>query len=101
MTGLFPNSAAPPDCYTGPKWTPNDTLLFIHYGVRIIHATSLTAFHLSYHMIAQTVATIWYDWQQKSIESQYSYGGGSVTALPIFKAFTQFPIPPYLNASVK
>ena len=103
MTGYCSNGAVPPDCYLGPKWTPNDPLFFMHHGVRIIHATSLTAFHLSYHMVAQMVDKVWYDWQQRSINNQYAYGGGSVTALPSFTTFVQFPtgLPPNLNVSAK
>ena len=103
MTGLCPNRAAPPDFYAGPKWIPNDPLLFIHYDARIISATSFTTFPLYCHMVVQMVDKIWYDWQQKSIKSQYSYGGGSVTALPSYMNFTQFPtgLPPYLNVGFK
>ena len=49
------------------------------------------------------VDKIWYDWQQRSTINQYSYGGGSVTALPSFTTFVQFPtgLPPYLSVSAK
>ena len=103
MTGYCSNGATPPDCYAGPKWTPNDPLFFMHHGVRIVPATSVSGFHSSYHVVVQMVDKIWYDWQQKSIKSQYSYGGGSVTALPSYVNFTQFPtgLPPYLNVGSK
>jgi len=45
---------------------------------------------------------VWYDWQEKSPKNKYSYGGGSVTAIPIFKTYMEFPIglPPFLSVSV-
>jgi len=52
-------------------------------------------------MAAQMIDKIWYDWQNKSPKNKYSYGGGSVTALPSFANYTEFPtgLPPYLNVS--
>ena len=57
---------------------------------------------VSPYMIAQMIDKIWYDWQNLNIESQFSYGGGSVAALTNFTEFTLFPtgLPPYLNVSV-
>lgn len=48
------------------------------------------------------VDKIWWDWQEKSIQSKYSYGGGSVAAINNFTTFTQFRtgLPPYLSVSV-
>ena len=34
MTGFCPDGTGPPDCYTGPKWTPNDPMFFLHHAVR-------------------------------------------------------------------
>ena len=60
---------------------------------------------VSLHSIYLTIMVdkILYDWQQRSTINQYSYGGGSVTALPSFTIFVQFPtgLPPYLSVSAK
>ena len=34
MGGTCPNGAAPPECYAGAKWPPNDPLFFLHHAVR-------------------------------------------------------------------
>ena len=34
MNGLCPNGTGPPDCISGPKWSPNDPLFFLHHAVR-------------------------------------------------------------------
>ena len=34
MTGFCPNGTGAPDCYAGPKWTPNDPMFFLHHAVR-------------------------------------------------------------------
>ena len=34
MTGFCPGGTGPPDCYAGPKWTPNDPMFFLHHAVR-------------------------------------------------------------------
>ena len=49
----------------------------------------------------QMIDKVWYDWQKKNPKNKYSYGGGSVTALPSFANYTIFPngMPPYLNVS--
>ena len=101
MTGYCPNGTGPPDCYLGPKWTPNDPIFFLHHGVRIISAASFTAFYLSYHTVVQMVDKIWYDWQQKSAKNKYAYGGGSVEGVSVFATFSEFPtgLPPCLGVS--
>jgi len=78
MTGFCSNGAAPPDCYVGPKWTPNDPVFFLHHGM---------------------VDKIWYDWQNKSPKNKLAYGGGSVEGVTVFATFTEFPtgLPPYLG----
>ena len=52
-------------------------------------------------MATQMIDKVWYDWQNKNSRNKYAYGGGSVTALPNFLNFTEFPtgLPPYLNVS--
>lgn len=37
MGGLCPHDIGPPDCYAGPKWTPNDPIFFLHHAVRHLH----------------------------------------------------------------
>ena len=34
MDGLCPHDTASLDCISGPKWTPNDPLFFLHHAVR-------------------------------------------------------------------
>ena len=34
MTGFCPNGTGVPNCYAGPKWTPNDPMFFLHHAVR-------------------------------------------------------------------
>jgi tyrosinase len=45
------------------------------------------------------VDKVWWDWQEKSKQSQFAYGGGSVAALTNFTLFSTFPtgLPPYLS----
>jgi len=78
MTGTCPNGAIPPDCYGGPKWTPNDPVFFMHHAF---------------------IDKLWYDWQNKHPKNKWAYGGGSVQPLATFATFVQFPtgLPPYLN----
>ena len=101
MTGFCSNGAGPPDCYAGPKWTPNDPLFFMHHAVRI--DLPLVPLHLSNHtrMVAQMIDKVWYDWQNKGPMNKYSFGGGSVAALTSFAAFTDFPtgLPPFVGVS--
>jgi hypothetical protein len=33
MTGFCPGGTGVPDCYAGPKWTPNDPMFFLHHAV--------------------------------------------------------------------
>lgn len=78
MTGTCPFGEGPPDCYLGPKWTPNDPIFFMHHAF---------------------IDKLWFDWQNKSPKNMYAFGGGSVEALVNFATFIQFPtgLPPYLN----
>ena len=43
----------------------------------------------------------WYDWQRKSPENKYAYGGGTVPALSNFSLFIQYPtgLPPFAHVS--
>ena len=101
MTGTCPHGAVPPDCYAGPKWTPNDPVFFLHHAVCGVPQAYLGTCNLCRRIVTQMIDKIWYDWQQKSPKNKYSYGGGSVEALASFATFTQFPtgLPPYLNVS--
>ena len=97
MGGFCPDGAAPPDCFWGQRWTPNDPLFFMHHAVRDLLRLSLTTLTWTMQMIDK----IWYDWQEKSLRNKYAFGGGSVAALGSFAAFSQFPtgLPPFLNVS--
>lgn len=59
MIGTCPRNLAPPDCYRGPKWTPNDPLFMMHHAM---------------------VDKVWFDWQHAHKENFWSYLGGSVSA---------------------
>jgi tyrosinase len=81
LAGFCPHNVGPPDCYAGPKWTPNDPLFFLHHAM---------------------VDKVWSDWQDKSPKNKYSYGGGSVGVFGNnFTLFTTFPTgyPPHLSYS--
>ena len=102
LSGFCPNGAVPPACYEGPTWSSNDPLFFMHHAVRVTPIPSFTlspSSHLT--MAAQMIDKLWYDWQRKSPKNKYAYGGGSVTAIPSYTNFTEFPtgLPPYLNVS--
>ena len=74
----------------------------MHHAVRATSATRFTVSLSSHHVIAmQMIDKVWYDWQNKRIENKYSYGGGSITPLPSFLAFEEFPtgLPPHLSVS--
>jgi len=78
MTGTCPKAAIGPNCVTGPKWTPNDPLFFLHHAF---------------------VDKIWNDWQRRDPRNMLAYGGGSITASTIFATFIKYPTggPPYLG----
>jgi len=78
MTGSCPNSAS--ECVSGPKWTPNDPLFFMHHAM---------------------VDKLWYDWQKKHPSNFYAYSGGSVSEFGNVTLFAEFPngSPPLLNFS--
>ena len=101
MTGTCPKGTTPPDCYGGPKWTPNDPVFFMHHAVRDPLWFYFRADVLSHRLIPQMIDKIWSDWQQKSPKNKYSFGGGTVGAFINFATFLQFPtgLPPYLNVS--
>ena len=102
LSGVCPDGTGPPDCYEGATWTPNDPLFFMHHGVCVTSPVRFTAPPSSYHtMAAQMIDKVWYDWQRKNPRNKYSYGGGSITALPHYKTFEMFPtgLPPYLGVS--
>ena len=40
MTGFCPNGTGEPDCYAGPKWTPNDPMFFLHHAVKLAPPSS-------------------------------------------------------------
>ena len=74
----------------------------MHHAVRATSAARFTVSLSSHHVIAlQMIDKVWYDWQNKRIENKYSYGGGSITPLPSFLAFEEFPtgLPPHLSVS--
>ena len=48
MGGTCPNGAAPPDCYAGAKWPPNDPLFFLHHAVGGSSAPSSRLAHVDY-----------------------------------------------------
>lgn len=44
MAGFCSNGATPPACISGPKWSPNDPLFFMHHAVSSYSRTFLTLF---------------------------------------------------------
>lgn len=74
----------------------------MHHAVRVTFAARFIVPPSSYRTVAtQMIDKVWYDWQNKDPKNKYAYGGGSVTAIPHYKTFTEFPtgLPPYLNVS--
>ena len=103
VSGACPYDVGPPTCYVGATWTPNDPLFFMHHAVRVTsvpRSTTSPSFH--YIVVSQMIDKVWHDWQKKSPKNKYAYGGGSITALPHYKNFTEFPtgMPPNTNVSV-
>jgi len=79
MGGLCPHTDGPPECYVGPKWTPNDPMFFLHHGM---------------------VDKMWHDWQNRHSMNKYSYGGGTTSVFGTAQ-FGVYPtgMQPYANFS--
>ena len=98
MAGSCPDGAV--SCVSGPKWSVNDPIFFMHHAVRVTSASRFAKSPSSHRiMAAQMVDKIWYDWQNKDPRNKYAYGGGSIETSGT--NFTTFPTgyPPYLNVS--
>ena len=85
MTGFCPGGTREPECHTGPKWTSNDPMFFLH------HAMSSLA--------SPFVSTI--DSPFLQIDNAASFMGGSVPARETFAIYRAFPNggPPFLNVN--
>ncbi|KAJ7693382.1 hypothetical protein B0H17DRAFT_1199897 [Mycena rosella] len=62
MGGICPVDA-PAGCISGPTFTPNDPLFFLHHAM---------------------VDRVWFKWQQKHALNKYAFAGGSVQKLDNF-----------------
>jgi len=78
MTGFCPGGTGPPDCYAGPKWTPNDPMFFLHHAM---------------------IDRLWAQWQLVAPQNALSFTGGSVPARETYAIYQTFPNggPPFLN----
>ena len=98
MTGNCPRGTGAPDCYAGPKWTPNDPMFYLH------HTVSLTPLPFSLILavnlpLLQMVDRLWAQWQLAAPENTFSFTGGSVRARETYATYQTFPNggPPFLN----
>jgi len=80
MSGLCPFGLAPPNCYTGQKWSVNDPMFFLHHAM---------------------VDKVWRDWQLRDPNNTNAFGGGSVSAQVDPTQALTYPTgaPPFLNLS--
>jgi len=77
LTGTCPSNA-PPNCVTGPKWSANDPLFFLHHSM---------------------IDKLWYDWQHIHKDNFWSFHGGSVGGHNSASIYAKYPTgaPPFLN----
>ena len=96
MTGFCPGGTGPPDCYAGPKWTPNDPMFFLHHAVSSI--TSLLAPNVDF-LLFQMIDRLWAQWQLAAPQNALSFVGGSVPARETYAIYQTFPNggPPFLH----
>ena len=94
MTGFCPGGAGPPDCYAGPKWTPNDPMFFLHHAVSLTHPLILAA-----NSLPQMIDRLWAEWQLATPQNALSFTGGSVQARETLAIYQTFPNggPPFLH----
>jgi tyrosinase len=96
MTGFCPGTTGPPDCYAGPKWTPNDPMFFLHHAVSPF--ASLLVLMLNSPLL-QMIDRLWAQWQLVAPQNAVSFVGGSVPARETYAIYQTFPNggPPFLH----
>ncbi|KAF9785223.1 Di-copper centre-containing protein [Thelephora terrestris] len=79
LVGGCPFGLAPPVCYGGPKWSPNDPMFFLHHAM---------------------IDKVWYDWQHRDPRNKNVFAGGTVS-WQAGASYAQYPTggPPFLNTS--
>ncbi|KAJ7693383.1 Di-copper centre-containing protein [Mycena rosella] len=77
MSGQCPVDA-PAGCVSGPTFSPNDPLFFLHHAM---------------------VDRIWFKWQRKHKLNKHAFAGGSVQQLDNVTVFSEYPTggPPFLT----
>ncbi|KAI0248310.1 Di-copper centre-containing protein [Lactifluus subvellereus] len=77
LGGQCPQNA-PANCTSGPMWSPNEPLFWMHHAM---------------------IDKVWFDWQHRNIKSANSFFGGSVQALQSLDTYDQYPNggPPFLS----
>jgi len=97
MSGFCPAGTGVPDCYAGPKWTPNDPMFFLHHAVST--PSSSPVISAVKQPLLQMIDRLWTEWQHKAQQNGLSFGGGSVQARETFEMYQTFPNggPPFLH----
>jgi tyrosinase len=100
MTGFCPNGTGAPDCYAGPKWTPNDPMFFLHHAVGFNPSRSSLVSAIN-SLSLQMIDRLWSGWQLVAPQNALSFTGGSVQARETFAIYRTFPNggPPFLHVS--
>lgn len=100
MTGFCPGGTGAPDCYGGPKWTPNDPMFFLHHAVSLTSPPPSLILAIDW-LLFQMVDRLWAQWQLVTPRNALSFAGGSVQARDTYANYQQFPTgaPPFLHVS--
>ena len=98
MTGFCPGGTGEPECYMGPKWTPNDPMFFLHHAVSSLAPPFVSTIDSPF---LQMIDRLWAQWQLVAPQNAVSFMGGSVPARETFAIYQTFPNggPPFLNVS--